>query len=1100
MALYQQQTTLQGNGKAPTVSYYAGIKAPTPAAPSVPKGEYKFNIDLQSIGNAMIQASRDKKETELGIAKINAAEREKAEAAAEKQMKINMSNAYAQELANVTAQVDQNIIDPLAASRMVKTIDDKYRQYGILNASEMAGIRNQYDGGVSSYQENARKLIQTAQINREEKAIDQLEEFVPSAMTMPRGQQLALHYNLSNADLQLDEAIQLNGNSDNEDYAPLLQEKTNQFAINQGDTTLMNIANSDTRYSYTDGMRNILGNIDASLRKKGVNSQFRNYAMYLAYNRYGKTMKAMQEMSDDTLKYLKNQNGIIDESTLLQIRQNNPIAWTEHLLRKEGMSMDLPDDRYVAGSSDGFNDAKKYVKYGGYELNIPYTEQVGSEAVDMVAKNIPVTERQYYENYNRTHPNDPLTPAKLSTIASAGGSIPAGPLGQAASMGVLTGTYDKNVVVPAEQYYSSNFTSGERATAYSNNDGYMRNSKDNQLARANIQKQDAYEGTNRLQELDSRDRRAVYGEMSPEQYQESQKIYNENALPFINGQFSSLADSIVMLPQTGSLSLLNTYTNSANWLNSIEQKATAAKAKASLVRINNFANSIFPNDVEKRSQLARSFFDGAINIPNYTVGMGGATLKETKGEKALEVTGDVSAKASSVFMNTAVPAVESYMKWTENETKKVIDLANKKREANPELSVTDAYKDALVEVVNDDVITPLGKAIGSIVDSSFADKIRSTIDEKIDTTKSKLKSRIESLPSKEEILEDFKKGTALSDEDAGRKVEPGTIDINSTEDLPIKFNEDGTWSNFKYATIGADGWTYLVPTINMNAKEALEANKYIARFEGEDVRAVSNAEQFGQRVRQYLIDRYSSVAEPSGGLENISQPETNEFSFQQPAFTQPIDEYFRDRPVNYRALAKASRIVEAKNRQQEVKQEQTLAHSLRGVDEAFVKEFKNKTETTVENLIPIGRAFAFWEIAEQSGWVDAQRMLEETNPSLANYATINTVYAVGKGVETLSDLITATAIFLFGPTDIKPVKYVQDLVKKDKSGMLETGVDFIQAITKSPEERRKDIREDLLKAKEYIESVGNKKDLSDLYTGNDTWDMLRNLDYHLSRK
>lgn len=69
MALYNNATNLQGRGNfAPGVTYYAGIKAPTPAAPSLPKNESSFNIDLSSIGNAMIAAKES--ETKLGMAAI----------------------------------------------------------------------------------------------------------------------------------------------------------------------------------------------------------------------------------------------------------------------------------------------------------------------------------------------------------------------------------------------------------------------------------------------------------------------------------------------------------------------------------------------------------------------------------------------------------------------------------------------------------------------------------------------------------------------------------------------------------------------------------------------------------------------------------------------------------------------------------------------------------------------------------------------------------------------------------------------------------------------------------------------------------------------
>lgn len=57
MPLYNETTNLQGQGRfSPGVTYYAGIRAPSPAAPRIEKGQYSFNVDLSPIGNALIGA------------------------------------------------------------------------------------------------------------------------------------------------------------------------------------------------------------------------------------------------------------------------------------------------------------------------------------------------------------------------------------------------------------------------------------------------------------------------------------------------------------------------------------------------------------------------------------------------------------------------------------------------------------------------------------------------------------------------------------------------------------------------------------------------------------------------------------------------------------------------------------------------------------------------------------------------------------------------------------------------------------------------------------------------------------------------------------
>lgn len=68
MPLYNQATNLSGGGNAPSVSYYAGIKAPKAPDITLPKATGGFNIDLSRIGDAMIAAKES--ETRLGLAAV----------------------------------------------------------------------------------------------------------------------------------------------------------------------------------------------------------------------------------------------------------------------------------------------------------------------------------------------------------------------------------------------------------------------------------------------------------------------------------------------------------------------------------------------------------------------------------------------------------------------------------------------------------------------------------------------------------------------------------------------------------------------------------------------------------------------------------------------------------------------------------------------------------------------------------------------------------------------------------------------------------------------------------------------------------------------
>ena len=88
MPLYQNQTNLAGQGKfSPSVNYYAGIRAPVPSAPSLPKHEASFNIDLSRIGDAMIAAKES--ETKLGLAAVEM-EQNLRNAERDRQLKIDL--------------------------------------------------------------------------------------------------------------------------------------------------------------------------------------------------------------------------------------------------------------------------------------------------------------------------------------------------------------------------------------------------------------------------------------------------------------------------------------------------------------------------------------------------------------------------------------------------------------------------------------------------------------------------------------------------------------------------------------------------------------------------------------------------------------------------------------------------------------------------------------------------------------------------------------------------------------------------------------------------------------------------------------------------
>lgn len=660
MPIFNQQTKLSGRGNfAPGVTYYAGIKAPRAPSVSLPKANASFNIDLSRIGDAMIQTSRDKRETDIAIAKIDAAKKEQAAAAAEKQLKLDMSNAYAQEIADVTAQVDQGLTDPIAANRMIKTIDDKYRSYGILEASTMASIRGHYDGGVSQYQEKTREQLRQSNISREENTVTDLLKYVPSAANLPRSEQLMLAYNLQNTDLQLDDAIGVATANPTEDNMAVLQNRVDSFADMQAGTFMSNYLYSNNSISTPNMKRNFIQALDEPLRNRGVNSQMRAYSLHKQMERYGPLMTEMGKWSEDTLKYYKNTRQLGDEMFKLAVRAADPVAYYEH--EENNVKYKLAPDERISTSIDpvtGFQ--RQSIEIGNYTLPKTVAKSSGNGEIVEGTEPVPVSAIEYLQEKN-------ASPTMMSILYGQG-HVPVGPFGKARSDLTVAGTYSDQVVVPGKTLYNSATTGEQISNAYSNNANYMRTTKDNPLAISNMTEQDNYDGTNNVQQLNQRDRRFAYNILgNPQRKAEADAIYNDNVVPFSeSGEFAAFRNSVVMDPVSGNLTMLNTY-EKGGVLTPVAQLLTASRAKTVLRNINDWTGRVTQNP-EQRAQLARSFFDGDINIPDYSVGMGGASLQASTPEKTAEIGLKALDVTTELFNKLAVDTAKKYYEGVEKVT------------------------------------------------------------------------------------------------------------------------------------------------------------------------------------------------------------------------------------------------------------------------------------------------------------------------------------------------------------------------------------------------------------------------------------------------
>lgn len=1032
MALYQQQTTLQGNGKAPTVSYYAGIKAPTPAAPSVPKGEYKFNIDLQSIGNAMIQASRDKKETELGIAKINAAEREKAEIAAEKQLKIDTSNAYAQALANITDQVDQGLTDPLTANRMMRSIDDQFRSTGRLSASEMASIRGSWDGGMGTYQEKTREQWRNAENAYKIDVVNEFRKNVPSANNWSNEQvfskaiqaeyianksrDAAARYNLMPNDTTKNIAIQAQQEqSDVNGYTSFI----NSFGTNLTPTQM-------AQNAYTMSFQNAISN--------GWGEDVAGYIGMQTLNKIQPITSLMEKGTESDKKYLENLLSARLATQDLNFSQQYPEIWYQS---KRPTLPILSEGRV--------NPETGQWESGEVERN--------AETGAIIRFRPP---RYTYETEpDRTVITESETSTKRETIPGErtgnivledGRRVPIGYIDRDADNiisqtefqgAVLDGRLGAGVIArPKIQNMATTCQGPEcgrngtyvtqsaenKAIVNSNTDGMI-----NLLSNGNMEKvikeQSVYDGIEYPLSSDTM-RYAREAQRIIDNDQELKALGNEPATRKLS--FRNAANGFVVTP-SGRIQFSDNLISFGNgYVSSI---LTNSADTPQLMKINEaIQKKPYANQV--KVELARAMVsNNGQMLPLYDPELHGDLRLETNTPE--KIAGMIK-NGAGVTWNAAQhgyrDAVASTVEWYNNNFKTPDEegfTAEDKAKIAYDVFFNQSLKPAMYDIYN---------------------------------------RMVKLFESSEEI------NTDNVEKETGRRVELGTIDINSTEDLPIKFNEDGTWSNFKYATIGADGWTYLVPTINMSAKEALEANKYIARFEGEDTRAVNNAEQFGQRVRQYLINKYSPITEPSGGLENVSRSSENEFNFQEPAFlSKNIDTNYRNLQIKDTSRAEIANIVKLNNEEYESYEklasdimkasEETLKDLDDSLNEIGYKPINNEEAAKIgTTLFNDEKAIDAWlKIYNNLGkkqFAKARQVL-----FIASSVVPITFGAAGRGVYELGQMLGEGVAWL----QVSPGVYIPTSVER----------------------MEKTNREKIMR---------NQQRYSDRYSGNDNWDFFRLID------
>lgn len=158
MPIFNEQTNLQGQGRfSPGVTYYAGIRAPSQPIPSMPKSDASFNIDLSSIGNAMIAAKES--ETKLGMAAIEM-EQNLQQAEKDRELRRDLAAMEDARARDIAAMQEQG-----ANARLDRELASKWQIANLKNDTELAKLRKERSAAVK---EDNLAQAELALLNNEE--------------------------------------------------------------------------------------------------------------------------------------------------------------------------------------------------------------------------------------------------------------------------------------------------------------------------------------------------------------------------------------------------------------------------------------------------------------------------------------------------------------------------------------------------------------------------------------------------------------------------------------------------------------------------------------------------------------------------------------------------------------------------------------------------------------------------------------------------------------------------------------------------------------------------------------------------------------------
>lgn len=903
MPLYNQATTLNsGRGNfAPSVSYYAGIKAPDQPAIHLPKANAVFNIDLNSIGHAMAQMSRDQASVEETKFKLEYAQKEKAEAAAKKQLEIDTSNALAQEISNVTAQLDQHIINPLTASRMQREIKDRYRAMGVLNASTISSIANAEDGGAGTFLQNRREQYGKFEMDQNNKELEQIWKDVPSSRNMSNAEALNLNYTIKQAGIRAAAAIANNNNNSGTQELSNLSNMTLardgfDAAVYQAATTMSNAVVTSPSMSPNQILQNAYENTFQFFKGNGASDEVALAAANRAMTYSKPYTDLIQNGTKAEKEYWQNlaESGKYMQQILL--RQRFPM---------QALAMEHPNanfSRYGVEYDKGLDG-----RQGSVIFPAPTTattaayHQVGNGFVSLQTP------------YGVTLPNGQTLPLNEQTaeivanpqgylMSIASRAMPVGSyIGRPVVAGLTaTAAYNPNMNLSGAELQGRSREDVNKAVANSN---AFYNSVNSATGSNNITKQGEYDGINWRRVISSYNTK------------EGMEIWNNNSDVWNkvyedHGRFvqdSRYLYNFLRIAPDGSLMM----TPTKGLLNTVADIAEGEDFKEHIRAINNATQGFDP---KARASLSRVLVNkrgqGVLDADPTTETFitDESTLKEIAGDKVIEGFKYVS---NEVVNQGIVPFEKEAVKWLEeNVATPAIKWAEEKG-----YSLANTYSNWLEQnSVTDNLVSR----------TQFAKEFMANC---IRDLRNEFENKIAEKTEEMNISQAREDVNALINrvEDVVSTVEPVVEPTLSHDNRPVIWNKDGRYSTEKNIVTEIDGVSYILPTI-INGEEKTKDE------------AVKHFLETGEHFGGYESDAKALKAEKEMH-DKTEAAYDKKLSFQQSSFSNQIVE-------NYRNIPKATQNTVEEDVKNLTNEEKTL---LGEVGKALKKQF-----TEVENAMRAG--------------------------------------------------------------------------------------------------------------------------------------------------